>query len=237
MRVFAFLDLGHPPVAWAVMRGMLVSADHACPNQQAGFLSFMQAGILEYQNNPRLHNELIIESRRQASFSYRVSRLRGMYFFLSRKDAEGRIGDPRWPPYFRKDCLIEMELHSPDVSTVVDANWITYAQPGPDGRVSAYDLTWVTQYWAGKPFNNEPVWELIANGVALVLEEDIRRRCFGFVKEVFPSAHIPILMARLAGEAGTKRWTHRSIPAATGWRAPSTRLHRKRLRVSRTGGH
>jgi hypothetical protein len=28
-RVFCFLDLEHPAVAWAVMRGMLVSADYA----------------------------------------------------------------------------------------------------------------------------------------------------------------------------------------------------------------
>jgi hypothetical protein len=47
------------------------------------------------------------------------------------------------------------------------------------------------------------VWELLANGVALILDTDVRRRCFELVKRVFPESHIPILMARLASEAGT----------------------------------
>ena len=204
MKVFAFLDVDHPPVAWAVMRGMLFSADHAHPTQQFGFISFMQAGLIEHQNNPRLHNELVIEFVRKASFTRRTSRLGGMYFFLSGEDAERRIEDPDWPPYFRRDRLLELELHSPDTSTIVDANWITFAPHSPDGRLSTHALNWIARYWAGEPFNELPVWELIAGGVAVVLDSDVRRRCFELMKDTFPSAHIPILMSRLAGEAGTR---------------------------------
>jgi len=47
MRVFAFLDLEHPAVAWAAMRGMMVSADYASTPPAQGFISFMQAGMVE----------------------------------------------------------------------------------------------------------------------------------------------------------------------------------------------
>lgn len=81
MHVFAFLNLEHPPVAWAVMRGIMVSADHASPSANQGFISFMQAGMIEHQNNARIFNESIIEGIRNVSFASRVSRMRGLYFF------------------------------------------------------------------------------------------------------------------------------------------------------------
>ena len=96
-RVYCFLDLEHPAVAWAVMRGMLVSADYASASQAPGFISFMQAGIVETLNNPRIFNEFLIETIRQNLFAHQVSRMRGMFFFRSRNEAEARIGDSAWP--------------------------------------------------------------------------------------------------------------------------------------------
>src|ERR1700730_6546084 len=111
MHVFAFLNLEHPPVAWAVMRGMMVSADHASPSANQGFISFMQAGMIEHQNNARIFNESIIEGIRNVSFANRVSRIRGLYFFPSRAEAEARIGDRDWPRFFSAQNLLELELH------------------------------------------------------------------------------------------------------------------------------
>jgi hypothetical protein len=90
VRVFCFLDLEHPAVAWAVMRGMLVSADYAAESS-AGFISFMQAGIIETLNNRRIFNEALIETIRSSFFPHQVSRFRGIFFFRSRDDAEARI--------------------------------------------------------------------------------------------------------------------------------------------------
>jgi hypothetical protein len=106
IRVFCFLDLEHPAVAWAVMRGMLVSADYAYEPSSPGFISFMQAGIVETLNNRRLFNEDLIERVRLSYFAHQVSRMRGMFFFSSRGDAEARIGDPAWPPYFETKNLL-----------------------------------------------------------------------------------------------------------------------------------
>jgi hypothetical protein len=203
MRVFAFLNLEHPAVAWAVMRGMVVSADQAHQPPHPGFISFMLAGMIEWQNNRRIFNEAIIEEARSRQFRERVSRLRGIFFFRSRAEAEARIGDPDWPPYFNRNNLIEFELSPAAPATIVDANWITFAPLGPDFRVQTDDLAWIEKYWNGLQYQKEPVWEVIANGVAVILDEKVRRSCYDHVRKVFPRSHIPILMARLASEAGT----------------------------------
>ena len=186
------------------MRGMLVSADYASEPPVSGFISFMQAGIVEALNNARVFNEFLIETVRQNFFAHQVSRMRGMFFFRSRGEAEARIGDSEWPPYFEQENLLELELRYQEAFTEVDANWITFAPVGEDGRILIADLQWVRRYWAGEAYNDHPVWERIAKGVALVLDEGVRRRCYDYVRKFFPAAHIPILMARLASEAGTR---------------------------------
>ena len=91
MRVYAFLDLNHPPVAWAVMRGALVSSDQV-PDATSQFISFMLAGMIHAQNNQRLFNELLIEKVRIDLFDHQVSRLRGMYFLdLVQKPRRGLV--------------------------------------------------------------------------------------------------------------------------------------------------
>ena len=108
VRVFCFLDLKHPAVAWAIMRGMMVSGDYAATPLNPGFISFMQAGMVETLNNRRIFNEDLIERVRSTFFAHQVSRARGMFFFRSRNDAEARIGDKNWPPYFKSANLLEL---------------------------------------------------------------------------------------------------------------------------------
>lgn len=164
----------------------------------------MQAGIVETLNNPRLFNEFLLEAVRLSSFPHQVSRMRGMFFFRSRDEAEARVGDCRWPPYFKAKNLLELELGYDIPFTDVDANFITHAHVGEDGRISITDLQQVRRYWAGDTYNDNPVWERIAYGVALVLDEQVRRQCYDYVRQTFSASHIPILMARLASEAGTR---------------------------------
>ena len=203
-RVFCFLDLEHPAVAWAVMRGMMVAADFASTPPNPEFVSFMLAGMVETLNSRRIFNEFLIERVRLSSFAHQISRIRGMFFFRSRSEAEARIGDPAWPPYFDSKNLLELELRHNEPFTDVDANWITFAPLAEDGRITIRDLEWVRRYWAGDRYNDRPVWERLARGVALVLDERVRRQCYQYLREMFPRSHIPILMARLASEAGTR---------------------------------
>lgn len=185
-----------------MMRGMLVSAQHAAA--EAGFISFMQAGMILAGNNPRIFNETVIELWRSNFHRDRTSRMRGIYFFKTRADAEARIDDPNWPPYFSAENLIEFELLTNEPPTQVDANWITFANLDGTGRIELNDLNWVSKYWQGVPRGDQPVWEIIANGVALVLDEAKRRNSEAYLRQMFPRAYIPMLMARIASEVGTR---------------------------------
>lgn len=184
------------------MRGMLVSASHAA--ESAGFVSFMQAGIITAGNNPRLFNETIIDLYRQNRFPQCRSRMRGIYFFGSIAEATARINDNDWPAYFTADNLVEFDLLCDTMPTIVDANWITFAKVGSDGRIPLDNLDWISSYWSGKQYNENPTWEVIADGVALVLDEKIRRICNSSLEKEFPKSHIPILMARLGSEVGSR---------------------------------
>jgi hypothetical protein len=206
--VYAFLDLDLPPVAWAVMRGVLTSASANDQNaRSAGFISFMHAGIIQAQSNRRLFNESILEAVRAAVSPGSVSRLRGMYFFRTKHSAEARIGDQDWPPYFQAQNLVEFKLMPSHVPTVVDANWITFAPIKQDGRLDISDIGWIAEYWSGRTYNSLPVEEMICEGIAVVVDEGVRRRCFAHLNEVFSDARIPILMARLASESGSMAGT------------------------------
>ena len=167
MKVFAYLDLQHPALAWAIMRGVLVSADRA-PHSTPAFASFMIAGLFQYQCNQRLSNETVIEHARSQNFQNCISRLRGMYFFESQSSAQSAI-DEKWGGHFRTENLVELELVTHGLITRVDAKWITYAPRVENGRLSLSDISWIKKYWSGEQYNDKPTWELIASSEALVL--------------------------------------------------------------------
>lgn len=160
--------------------------------------------MIETLNNQRIFNEILIERIRLSFFDRQISRMRGMFFFRSRSDAEARIGDAAWPRYFERKNLLELDLRYNEPLAEVDANWITFAPLAQDGRVTIENLHWIRRYWAGEKYNDSPVWELLAKGVARVLDEQVRRRCYQYVREIFTASDIPILMARLASEVGTR---------------------------------
>lgn len=201
-RLFAFLDLDHPAVAWAVMRGQFVSADSA-PGSIPGIVSFMVAAMIRHQSVSRLLNEEIIEQVRRVGFPHCASRIRGMYFFASRSEAEARIGDKDWPSYFIEDNLLELELSHSSSLTKVDANWITYAPTDGDGLILRHDVQWIESYWSGEVFREVPIWEIIVQGVAVVVDIEKRRRCRDFVGKEFPKSTPFIEMSRLASEVGS----------------------------------
>lgn len=163
----------------------------------------MVAGLIQSQNNIRFRNELMIEAVRLKHFAARTSRLSGMYFFESYKDARKAI-EQRWRGHFCEENLFELELYPEGDVTRVDANWITCA-PLINGVADATAAqSWVNSYWGGVSHpDHEPVWELISEGVAIVTDVELRKRSYEYVKRQFPKAWISIEMARLAGEAGS----------------------------------
>ena len=124
-----------------------------------------------------------------------ISRLRGMYFFERRELAQRAI-EQRWGGHFSPENLVELDLLTNSQVTRADADWISCAH-------SADNDAWMDQYWLGRPLTTSPAWEIIANGVAIVLDTNIRRKAYELVQSVFPKSWIIIEMSRIAGEAGS----------------------------------
>lgn len=197
-RVFAFVDVEHPVVAWGVYRGVLVSAnaEHTPPNCP---VSMMFAGIVLNQNNVRLHNELLIEKYRQLHFSHCNSRLTGMYFFEDHHSAERAY---EWGSHFSPENLTEMLLFSSAPVSRHDANWITFAPLENNGKLRNED--WIYQYWSGESFpGKEPVWEIIAQGRAVICGAEIRLRAYKTIFSKFPESVRLLEIGRIAAHLGS----------------------------------
>lgn len=218
-QAFAFLDIEHPVVAWGVYRGVLVSA-LASGTPPEGPVSMMFAGIIQQQNNARLHNELLIEKVRARSYRSQVSRLAGMYFFTDANHAETATA---WGRHFCRDNLAELEVHPIGSTTKVDANWITYAQVDSTGRLNPDATAWIETYWAGEAFSDSPVWETIAHGRAIIFGTELRQRAYNLTAAAFPNALDTLEVARIAAAADS------DLGQSTAW---ITRPEPDRLRLA-----
>jgi len=180
------------------MRGTLISAPSL--REPSSFVSFMFAGILQSRDNRRLHNEIIIEETRLKRFPHQISRLSGIYFFPDRRTAKIAV-EESWGSHFAEENLTELELYSNDAITRVDASWITNAPTNPDGLLNTPE--WLDDYWAGRPASQNPTWEILSNGYAIILDEKIRKKAYEIIQLKFPNSWIMMEMSRLAGEAGS----------------------------------
>jgi hypothetical protein len=193
LKVFACLDIKHPIVAWGAYRGVLVSAladfsQEGCP------VSMMLAEMLRTENGSRLKNELEIERIRQMSFPSLPSRLTAMYFFESSTDIE-RISN--WGPHFRREYCAELNLYPTDSVSRHDSNWITNAKLDSSGHI--VDTDWIPAYWKGEPFQgDEPIWELLAHGRAVILSTKLRQRAYETIKRDSPLAVSILEVSRIA---------------------------------------
>jgi len=176
-KVYAYLNIDHPIVAWGAYRGVLVSAnaEHQPPNCP---VSMMFAGIISHQNNARLSNELIIEKYRQQYFPSLPSRLSGMYFFESESDAN-LVND--WGEHFSPEYLAEIELYPTSKVSRHDSNWVTFALLDTKGHL--IDKSWIHNYWSGLEYPEKiPVWELIAHGRAVICGTRLREKAYKKLK-------------------------------------------------------
>lgn len=197
-KVYAYLDIDHPIVAWGAYRGVLISsnAEQSPPNCP---VSMMLAGIVLYQNNARLSNELIIEKWRQDNFPDLPSRLTGMYFFETKRDAE-LVND--WGEHFSPEYLAEIELYSTSKVSKHDSNWITFAPLDEKGRLT--DTSWINKYWLGLEYPKKiPVWELIAHGRAAICGTALREQAYRNLVKEFPETVAILEVSRVAATLGS----------------------------------
>jgi len=198
-RAFAFLDIDHPIVAWEVYRGVLVSAlardkPPRCP------VSMMFASIIQHQDNVRFQNELLIEHIRQQHHPDQISRLTALYLFHDKHLAELAL---TWGAHFLPENLAELEFHPVGHVSRLDSNWITNAPRDNKGQICRDDLSWISRYWSGEPYDGKPLWEMIGHGRAFVLRTTHRERAYGVCVREFPDALDMLEVSRICAAVGS----------------------------------
>lgn len=195
MRVFAFLNIDTPWIAWLVYRGEMVSP-RATGEQvlSVWHAKYLIDAVRDRMRQTYYSRELEIEVMRRGSFPWKVSRLSGLYFFEDLETAKkaGR----RWDSSFRNEYLAEIEIRgSPQISKY-DSEWVSRYMSSPDDA-------WIQEYLMGKPCSDEPIWELLIDGRGLVLGADVRQRAYETVKRSWPQSLGLLELSRVAVELGS----------------------------------
>ena len=135
--------------------------------------------------------ELEIDAVRQTSFSAKVSRLTGLYFFQDKDSA--RIAGRRWGVNFKEEYLTEIEVLEQSAVSIHDSEWITKYMNSPD-------KSWIPKYLQGEPCNESPVWGRLVDGGAFILGTRGRQRAYETVKRTWPRSLGLLELSRVAVE-------------------------------------
>jgi hypothetical protein len=195
MRVFAFLNVDDPSIAWLVYRGEMVSRratdEQVLSVWHAKYL--LDAAKLR-QRITYYNTELEIERVRRRLFPQQVSRLSGLYFFPDMKSA--RRAGRRWDGNFREEHLAEIQIVGQHELSRYDSEWITQ-------YMNSTDRSWISNYLAGQPFGSDPLWELLIEGRGFVLGTRVRQLAYETVKREWPRSLGLLELSRVAVELGS----------------------------------
>jgi hypothetical protein len=192
-RVFAFFDVSNPLVAWLVYRAEIVSAleahETALSFWTTRYLASIRAGG---RKADRYRTEVALDGVRLRGYPGAVSRLGGFYVF---SDEESALRASRaWGGGFRRENLAELGLRPDARTSRYDSEWITH-KLDPEG-----DLGWADAYFAGHQLGDEPIWEIVVDGRALILGTDLRETAYETVKAAWPASLSLLELARVAVE-------------------------------------
>ncbi|QUM84440.1 hypothetical protein [Moritella sp. 28] len=184
-KLYAYLNIDHPMVAWEVAIGRIKTI---CHNNSDGFgVSLWQYALLEKyldssQSN-KVFNEFKLEQVRQQMFPDCVSRLQGVYFFETREMAN--IALDRWGMTNKKKYISEINFFGNNY-TELDSEWITtYLDSEFDG-----DRLWMESYWAGEKLGVNPLTEIIASGIGLVVDNNLRKLAYDRIMKKWPDSTV-----------------------------------------------
>jgi len=200
---YTFFNIDHPSVAWAIQRGMLVSTRYCNDTSDSGFISMMMAEMIRSRSNNRIFNEIIIENYRNKLYKNTISRIKGIYAFNSKDVALSLIGDSNWPEYFEIRHLSKIKIYCKEKPSILDSNWITCAKLDINGKIDPNNTEWIDNYFSGIPMNDDPLWEVLFEGIAIIEDTDFRRECYLNCLNKFPNCEPFLIMSRLASEVGT----------------------------------
>jgi hypothetical protein len=186
-KLFAYLNIDHPMVAWEVAIGRLQSVGEITGERFGVSLwtysmlqSYVQAKLPK-----RFANELRLEYVRMRSHAHRVSRLHGLYFFKSKEDALFASG--YWGMPERRQYISAVQFF-PSALTEVDSEWITFNLGSND------DSAWMDSYWSGATAGVRPLTEILATGQGIVLNKELRIQAYKRIYYLWPTA-TPLLAA------------------------------------------
>jgi len=173
IKLYAYLNIDNPIVAWEVAVGRLKSAP-SITSQEFG-ISFWAFNLLStYATGKkwtRLQGELDLEEVRLQRYSDKVSRLQGLYFFKTEEEALAAID--RWGvPSKMKEYLSEVEFY-PDAISEFDSEWITDCLGTVDDSKD-----WMDEYWYGATRWEKPLTEVLAIGFGYVRNLLLREKAY-----------------------------------------------------------
>ncbi|HHX7277451.1 TPA: hypothetical protein ACVHP4_003040 [Yersinia enterocolitica] len=182
-KLYAYLNIDNPMVAWEVAIGRIQSI---CDKQEFGvsvwFYNLVK-GFVETNNNVKITNEFKLELTRMKMYPEKVSRLQGVYFFESREMAE--IAVERWGIPGRKKYITEVDFLGNNY-TEVDSEWIT-TYLGSDPRQNP---SWMERYWKGETLGVKPLIEVLASGIGIVRDQAIRCEAYWKIIDAWPTTSI-----------------------------------------------
>jgi hypothetical protein len=191
----ASLNIANPLVAWLVYRAELVSSAEA-HEHALGF--WLMRGLSAESSTGRrsaaFQDEIVLDALRQAHQPDAISRVRGFYLFDDEASAERAIKD--WGGSFHRDTLAEVGILEGSRWSRHDAQWIT-------SGLGCGDRSWMLPYLCGEPSGENPVWELLVHGRAVVFGTGPREAAYEVVKRTWPQSLALLELSRVAVELGS----------------------------------
>ncbi|MHA6180396.1 hypothetical protein [Pseudomonas mohnii] len=195
VELFACLDIDNPMVAWEVAVGRIKSYCDRNPDNIG--LSVSQYSMLRSLSingaGSKIKHEFNLEVYRQKKFSDNVSRLSGVYFFESEAIAHQALD--RWGMSHKKQYISKVNF-SAEKLTRYDSEWITAHMKGEHSD-------WYEGYLSGETLGVRPLTEIVASGIGLVRNNQLREQAYKRILERWPTS-TPLLALATAAfcEAG-----------------------------------
>lgn len=189
------LNIANPLVAWLVYRGEMLSSAEV-HDRALGFwlVSALSAESSTGHRSAVFQDELALDALREVHQSHVISRLRGFYLFDDAASAERAV--QQWGGTFHRDTLAEVGILEGSRWSRHDAEWITT-------RIGRGDRSWMLPYLRGEPSANDPIWELLVHGRAVVFGTKLREAAYEVVKRVWPESLALLELSRVAVELGS----------------------------------
>ncbi len=187
-KLWCYLNISNPIVAWEVAIGRISSIDtsvNLTEETRRSFLSLWQYSRLKIGYDQGVWqpfiNEMEIENTRHNEFPKKVSRMRGCYFFESRKMALDVVQSFNWKGVgFKEEYLSEIEFIYDEENnfSVYDSAWMS----------SEMSKDEIESYLTGEAKYLNPASEFLCYGRGVVLNQDLIKNAEEIVRESFPSS-------------------------------------------------